>query len=156
MQLHGPCGWFALTSAVLLLVCSFAAASSLDEALAYSSKHAAAADDDLIALASFPSISSLPEHAGDARAAAQWLEKKLKRIGLQVNKDYRCRELPISCCSLVLLLWSSSLKRSSGTLRTGSQPTCCCSSNRLHAHPSGTTQKLRGGMRRGFICFRRR
>ena len=74
-----------------------AAASSLDAALAYSSKHAGTADDDLIALASYPSISSLPEHAEDARAAAQWLEKKLKRIGLQVIE--RC-QLLYCCCSV--------------------------------------------------------
>ena len=89
MPMHGPFRWFALAPAALLLVCSAAAASRLDEALAYSSKHSAAADDDLIALASYPSISSLPEHAADARAAAQWLEKKLKRIGLQVSNFHR-------------------------------------------------------------------
>ena len=88
MTMHAPFRWFALASAALLLGCSAATAGSLDEALAYSSKHSAAADDDLLALASYPSISSLPEHADDARAAAQWLQKKLKRIGLQVSEAY--------------------------------------------------------------------
>ncbi len=67
------------------LLCSAVEASSLDDALIYASKHSAKADDDLIALASIPSISSLPEHLDDSRKAAQWLEKKLKRIGLQVS-----------------------------------------------------------------------
>ena len=77
----------------LHLLCSAVEASSLDAALTYSSKHSAKADDDLIALASIPSISSLPEHLEDARVAAQWLEKKLKRIGLQVLSTEAC------CCA---------------------------------------------------------
>ncbi len=100
MPMHGPFWWFAVASAALLLVCSAAEASSLDEALAYSSKHSAASDDDLIALASYPSISNLPEHAADARAAAQWLEKKLKRIGLQVSS---LTSLP--CATVVMYGW---------------------------------------------------
>ena len=97
MHAHGATRSLAVAFLALACACSVAAASSLDAALAYSSKHAGTADDDLIALASYPSISSLPEHAEDARAAAQWLEKKLKRIGLQVIE--RC-QLLYCCCSV--------------------------------------------------------
>ena len=78
---------------VAQLLCSGVQASSLDAALTYSSKHSAKSDADLIALASIPSISSLPEHLDDARKAAQWLEQKLNRIGMQVTT-----QMPTSAC----------------------------------------------------------
>jgi acetylornithine deacetylase/succinyl-diaminopimelate desuccinylase-like protein len=39
---------------------------------------------ELTEFLSIPSISALPEHAGDCRRAAQWLERHLKRLGCPV------------------------------------------------------------------------
>ena len=38
---------------------------------------------ELIELLSIPSISSLPEHSGDVRAAAEWVAARLKRAGIE-------------------------------------------------------------------------
>jgi acetylornithine deacetylase/succinyl-diaminopimelate desuccinylase-like protein len=39
---------------------------------------------ELTEFLSIPSISALPEHAGDCRKAAQWLERHLKKLGCPV------------------------------------------------------------------------
>jgi len=38
---------------------------------------------EFIELLSIPSISSLPEHAGDVRSAAEWVAERLKRAGME-------------------------------------------------------------------------
>ncbi|EFJ44084.1 hypothetical protein VOLCADRAFT_106556 [Volvox carteri f. nagariensis] len=40
-------------------------------------------DKDLAEFVQFPSVSALPEHAGDVLAAAEWLSERLKTAGLQ-------------------------------------------------------------------------
>ena len=39
---------------------------------------------ELTEFLSIPSISALPEHAGECRLAAQWLERHLKKLGCPV------------------------------------------------------------------------
>src|SRR5260221_576584 len=39
--------------------------------------------DELKALLAIPSISALPEHAGDVRRCAEWCTDEMRRIGLQ-------------------------------------------------------------------------
>ncbi len=41
--------------------------------------------DDLSAWLRIPSVSTLPEHAADCRAAAEWLERRLKALGFRVD-----------------------------------------------------------------------
>src|SRR2546426_2895607 len=39
--------------------------------------------DELKALLAIPSISALPEHAGDVKRCAEWCADEMRRIGLQ-------------------------------------------------------------------------
>ncbi|MBC8098260.1 MAG: peptidase M20, partial [Armatimonadetes bacterium] len=47
----------------------------------YARTHAARFRQELYDLLRIPSISTLPEHAGDVRRAAEWLATELRRIG---------------------------------------------------------------------------
>ena len=55
----------------------------LNTALEYAQQHQPQALTELHALLRIPSISTLPEHNNDIRAAAQWLAEKMKAIGLE-------------------------------------------------------------------------
>ncbi len=55
----------------------------LDAALAYARKDQPNALEELKAFLRIPSISTLPAHAGDVRAAAEFLATKLQSIGLE-------------------------------------------------------------------------
>ena len=63
-------------ASLLLFLCLRAAADASAFATARAKEYRAAAlgafRDDLLALAAIPSISSLPEHAEDVEAAAEW------------------------------------------------------------------------------------
>lgn len=72
------------TTLLLSLICA-CHADMIDDALKYSGENAEHIDDDLLKLASIPSISSLPEHAKDIIAASEWLLQKLKGTGLEVQ-----------------------------------------------------------------------
>ncbi|MBX6358514.1 MAG: dipeptidase [Acidobacterium ailaaui] len=50
---------------------------------AYARTHAARFLEELKALLRIPSVSTLPEHKGDVRKAAEWLAAELKRIGME-------------------------------------------------------------------------
>jgi acetylornithine deacetylase/succinyl-diaminopimelate desuccinylase-like protein len=50
---------------------------------AHLSANAAARLADFLELLRIPSISALPEHAGDCRAAAAWIAERLRRAGLE-------------------------------------------------------------------------
>lgn len=49
----------------------------------YLSEHQARHQDELLEFLSIPSISSLPEHAGDVQRAAQWVAARLTTAGLE-------------------------------------------------------------------------
>jgi acetylornithine deacetylase/succinyl-diaminopimelate desuccinylase-like protein len=49
----------------------------------YFDDHQAAYLDELLDFLTIPSISALPEHAGDVRRAAQWVAERLTRAGLE-------------------------------------------------------------------------
>ena len=66
--------------------CRALASSVVDNALKYASQHTSEYDKDLVRLASIPSISSLPEHAGDVERAAAWLSDRMKSAGLEVRR----------------------------------------------------------------------
>ncbi|MER7959784.1 M20/M25/M40 family metallo-hydrolase [Streptomyces sp. NPDC096030] len=57
-------------------------AAALDAALRYAHRHRARFLDDVVALASIPSVSSRPEHRADMGRAARWLARRLRRAGL--------------------------------------------------------------------------
>lgn len=62
-----------------------AAESALEQALAYAKKHQPLYEQELLHLVSIPSVSSLHEHLPDVRRAAEWLKKRLKSAGLEVQ-----------------------------------------------------------------------
>ena len=55
----------------------------LDTALAFSQQNRANALEELKTFLRIPSISTLPEHAGDVRRAAEFLAAELRRIGME-------------------------------------------------------------------------
>ena len=55
----------------------------LEEALQFAGSHEAEALEELKAFLRIPSISTLPEHSGDVRAAAEYLAAELRRIGME-------------------------------------------------------------------------
>ena len=60
-------------------------AATLDDALSYLTKRGPSKyNEDLLALASIPSVSSLPEHTADIDKAARWLVKRLTAAGFEV------------------------------------------------------------------------
>lgn len=54
-----------------------------DEARAYAREHGEEFQSELIEFLRIPSISTLEEHADDCRRAAQWLDQKLRDIGME-------------------------------------------------------------------------
>ncbi len=52
-------------------------------AIDYARKNSSRFLDELKTLLRIPSVSTLPEHKGDVQAAADWLAKELKRIGME-------------------------------------------------------------------------
>jgi acetylornithine deacetylase/succinyl-diaminopimelate desuccinylase-like protein len=54
-----------------------------DEAIEFAHKNAGAALDELKSILRIPSISTLPEHNADIKAAADWLIERLERLGFQ-------------------------------------------------------------------------
>jgi len=55
----------------------------MDSALQHASQNEQTALDELLELLAIPSISTLPEHANDVKAAASWITRKLDAIGLE-------------------------------------------------------------------------
>ncbi len=55
----------------------------MDAAVAYAREHAARFLDDLKVLLRIPSVSTLPEHKGDVRKAAEWVAADLRRMGME-------------------------------------------------------------------------
>lgn len=60
-------------------------ASVLEGAVDYAQSDAHECEQDLLKLARFPSISSLPQHIPDIEAAADWLKLRLELAGLEVG-----------------------------------------------------------------------
>jgi acetylornithine deacetylase/succinyl-diaminopimelate desuccinylase-like protein len=58
---------------------------ALDDALRYAAAHRDETLADLVELSKIPSISALPTHAGDVRAAAEWCAKRLRALGMKVE-----------------------------------------------------------------------
>jgi acetylornithine deacetylase/succinyl-diaminopimelate desuccinylase-like protein len=57
----------------------------MNELTAYVERERARLLDDLKAWLRIPSISTLPEHAGDCRKAAEWLANRVRRLGFRVD-----------------------------------------------------------------------
>lgn len=55
----------------------------MDAAIAHAREHAAQFLDDLKTLLRIPSVSTLPEHSGDVRKAAEWVAADLRRMGME-------------------------------------------------------------------------
>jgi len=55
----------------------------MEDAIAFANKHRDTALEELIDLLAIPSVSTLPEHAGDVKHAAEWLAERLHGIGLE-------------------------------------------------------------------------
>ena len=73
---------------LVILACSAAlvlGSSPLESALEHASKYGVLYDKDLLDLAAIPSVSALPEHAGDVEKAAAWLSDRLTAAGLEVQ-----------------------------------------------------------------------
>ncbi|HKT38471.1 MAG TPA: dipeptidase [Ktedonobacterales bacterium] len=66
-----------------------------DAALAYADEHRDAFLEDLKALLRIPSISTLPEHAGDVQRAAQFVADQLSAIGLKKVKVIKTAGHPL-------------------------------------------------------------
>ena len=62
----------------------------MEDALAYLAKNKEPFKQDLIDLASIPSISSLPPYSESCLEAAQWLEKRLTDAGLEASALWLC------------------------------------------------------------------
>ncbi|MDQ6771959.1 MAG: M20/M25/M40 family metallo-hydrolase, partial [Candidatus Dormibacteraeota bacterium] len=60
---------------------------SLDQALALARQGRGQAEADLLDYLAIPSISALPEHAGDCRRAAGWIEGRLRAAGLETRLE---------------------------------------------------------------------
>jgi acetylornithine deacetylase/succinyl-diaminopimelate desuccinylase-like protein len=60
-------------------------ASALAEALRVARAGRATAVDELVELCAIPSVSALPAHRGDVRAAAEWAADRLRRLGMEVE-----------------------------------------------------------------------
>ena len=60
-------------------------ASMLQSAIDYSQSDGYECEQDLLKLARFPSISSLPQHIPDVEAAADWLKLRIELAGLEVS-----------------------------------------------------------------------
>jgi acetylornithine deacetylase/succinyl-diaminopimelate desuccinylase-like protein len=58
---------------------------NLDDALRYAAHHRDETLADLIELSKIPSISALPAHAVDVRAAAEWCADRLRALGMTVE-----------------------------------------------------------------------
>jgi len=56
---------------------------NVQAAVGYAQENRARFVDELKALLRIPSISTLPEHAGDVRRAAEFVAAELKRIGME-------------------------------------------------------------------------
>jgi acetylornithine deacetylase/succinyl-diaminopimelate desuccinylase-like protein len=59
-------------------------ASILQSAIDFAQSDGHQCEQDLLLLARFPSVSSLPQHIPDVEAAADWLKLRLEHAGLQV------------------------------------------------------------------------
>ena len=81
------------------------------EALQFARQNQTRFLDELKALLRIPSISTLPEHRGDVRRAAEVLATELKRIGLENVEIIETRGHP-----LVYADW----------LHEAGKPTCLC------------------------------
>ena len=79
----------------VFVCCRVHGSSVIDSALKYASKHISKYDNDLVQLASIPSVSSLPEHAEDVERAAAWLSARMTDAGLEVRRVLRCQFLII-------------------------------------------------------------
>lgn len=55
----------------------------MDSAVAFARENASRFLEELKTLLRIPSVSTLPEHRGDVKAAAQWLASELRRIGME-------------------------------------------------------------------------
>lgn len=60
----------------------------LAAALEYLDKHQEEAQQDVLQLARFPSISSMPEYGEHVREAGRWLVRRLRKAGLEVTHLY--------------------------------------------------------------------
>src|SRR3954468_17781107 len=56
---------------------------NIEAAVEFAEKNRARFVDELKALLRIPSISTLPEHAGDVRRAAEFVDAELRRIGME-------------------------------------------------------------------------
>ena len=58
-------------------------ADAVQMAVGFAREHRARFVDELKALLRIPSVSTLPEHAGDVRRAAEFVAAELRRIGME-------------------------------------------------------------------------
>src|SRR4026208_690637 len=90
--------------------------------------------DELKTYLAIPSISALPEHAGDVRRCAEWTRDELTRIGLQ---NARLEEAPVApACRTCGPRRRRGVRPSmaSGSARPAPRP--CCSTGTTTCSPS--------------------